>query len=98
MIFEKQKYTTEIIPLTVDFTAALPTGETVGATSTVTAATNATPPVDATTALLTGQTNTTVLLTATVKASAIGTWMLTYTAITSPGGFKIVEYLQLTVI
>jgi len=94
-MMEKTKFTTEVIPLTVDFTAALPTGETVSASSTVTAVTSA--GVDATAALLTGVTNTSTTLSVTIKATAAGAWLITYTAITSPGGFKIVEQVQLTV-
>jgi hypothetical protein len=98
MIFEKSKYTTEVVPITVDFTGSLPSGETVSSSSTVTAVTTATPPVDATSAAITGQSNTTTTLSVTAKANATAvTYLLTFTAVTSPSAYKIVEYVQLTV-
>lgn len=95
-MFEKTKRPTEIVPVTIDYTGALPSGETVSASSTVTAATSA--GVDATSTVLTGQSNTTTHLSIVLKATSAGYYLLTFTAITSPSAYKIIEEMQLTVI
>ena len=95
-MMEKTKTTAEIVPVPVDFTGALPSGETVGASSTVTATNSL--GADVTGTLLSGKTNTTTTLTITVLASLVGIFTITFTVNTSPSGFKIIEYMQLTVL
>ena len=94
-MIDRTKFATETFPLTIDFTSALPAAETVN-TATVTATDSL--GVDASAALIGTTSVSTPRITALIKATATGSYFITYTATTSPGAYKIVEQVQLQVI
>jgi hypothetical protein len=96
MAFDVKKYATEVRPITIDFTGALPSGETLVAGSTVTAVNSL--GVDASAALLGTKTVASPDITIIIKATAAGTYVITFTAITTPTTFSLVEYVNLTVL
>lgn len=81
----------EILPLSLDFAAALPTGQSIDAASTVTAIDMATG-LDATASTLTGmQISGTTITTTLIANSVSGRLKVTFLVITTPNSFKIEE-------